>query len=213
MRTRIEGDLPAFYRAEIEKGKVATTRAIHGAGDDLKKRWRAQIRGAGLGDRLANTIRGEAYPKGAVSFRPAATVYAKAPHIVSAHADGATIRSKDGFWLAIPLPAAGKAAGGRRMTPLQWERQNGAPLRFVYRQGRSALLVADDARLRTGRRLGGTAARKGGRRRRDGILTGAQTIPVFVLVPQVRLQKRFDLDRETEMVTATLAQRIVTGWR
>lgn len=82
------------------------------------------------------------------------------------------------------------------MTPGEYEKRTGQRLRFVYRKGRSALLVADDARLNKS----GQARRKGGRRRRDGILTGAQTVPVFVLVPQVKLRKRTDLLPAAEAV-------------
>jgi hypothetical protein len=35
----------------------------------------------------------------------------------SAHDAGSLIRSKNGFWLAIPTPAAVKALGGWRITP------------------------------------------------------------------------------------------------
>ena len=65
-------------------------------------------------------------------------------------------------------------------------------LRFVYRRGRPSLLVADDARVNAR----GLAAAKRGRRRRDGMLTGAETVVIFILVPQVRLRKRLDLDRD-----------------
>lgn len=51
-------------------------------------------------------------------------------------------------------------------------------LRFVYRCDGPSLPVADDARLTT---RGPTAA-KGGRRRRDEVLTGARTVPVFPLL-------------------------------
>lgn len=35
--------------------------------------------------------------------------------IVSVHDAGPLIRSRNGLWLAIPTPAAGKALGGRRI--------------------------------------------------------------------------------------------------
>lgn len=207
-----DGDLPAIYRTEITKGKAAFTSAIRDASTELKTRWRAQIRAANMGRKLPNTIRSDAWPKGTISFRAAGKVWTTAPEIIGAHDQGTVIRSADGFWLAIPLPAAGRGRGGRRLTPLTWERQNNMPLRFVFRPGKPAILVADDARLRVGKRTSGRAARKGGRRRKDGILTGAQTIPIFVLVPQVRLRKRLDLDRDVQAVAATLDTAIVSRW-
>ena len=105
-------------------------------------------------------------------------------------------------WLAIPLPAAGAGRGGRRITPGEWQFRTGIRLRFVYRRGRTALLVADEARVRKR----GTVARKGGRRRqRDGILPGAQTVPVFLLVPQVTLQKRLNLYPAAERIAKYMA--------
>ncbi|TCM86187.1 RNA polymerase sigma factor (sigma-70 family) [Rhodovulum steppense] len=44
-------------------------------------------------------------------------VWSKAPVIVGAHDTGPLIRSKDGFWLAIPLPAAGKSLRGAGSRP------------------------------------------------------------------------------------------------
>lgn len=75
------------------------------------------------------------------SLGAAALIYSKAPHIVGAFDEGAVIRSKDGFWLAIPTEAAGKSAKGGRITPGEWERRNGRRLKFVYRRGRPGLLV------------------------------------------------------------------------
>jgi hypothetical protein len=56
--------------------------------------------------------------------------------IIGAHDTGPLIRSKDGFWLAIPTPAAGKSTrGGRRgsapTTPGEWEHRIGLRLRFI----------------------------------------------------------------------------------
>lgn len=68
----------------------------------------SQITGAESAS-AANTWRGEVYPKGQVSIKAAGPAHSRAPVIVGAHDQGATIRSKDGFWLAIPLLAAGRA--------------------------------------------------------------------------------------------------------
>ncbi len=107
---------------EVRIAEQAVTHSIREATDGLKTELRSQITGAGLGQRLANTWRGEVYPKGQMSIKAAGLVYSRAPVIVGAHDQGATIRSKDGFWLAIPLPAAGKGPRGKRMTPGLWER-------------------------------------------------------------------------------------------
>ena len=119
------------------------------------------------------------------------------------------IRGKDGLWLAIPLPAAGLTGLGRqRITPWRWEQRTGMRLRFVYRRNGPSLLVADDARLSSR----GLAAAKGGRRRRDGILTGAQTVPVFLLLRQVKMPKKLDLDGLAREATARLPGAILGAW-
>ena len=129
------------------------------------------------------------FPKAGASLNAAAVVWSKAPVIVGAHDAGPLIRSKNGFWLAIPTPAAGKALGGRRITPGAWERKTGLRLRFVYRRTGPSLLVADAARLNS-RGLAAASRSKTGR--------GQVTAPIFLLVPQVKLPKRLDLARDAE---------------
>ena len=140
----IRPDLVAMMAAEIAAGERAVTAAMREAGTGLKLAWRGQITGAGLGPRLANSIRSEVFPKVGASLNAAAVIWSKAPVIIGAHDAGSLIRSKTGFWLAIPTPAAGKALGGRRITPGAWERKTGLRLRFVYRRTGPSLLVADD---------------------------------------------------------------------
>jgi hypothetical protein len=211
---RVKFDIPfdpeAVFTEEYLLGAKAVTRAMRMAQQDLKEGWRSQIRKMGTGDRLAKTVRGVSFPAGsAVSMGAASVVWTKAPEIVSAHNSGALIQSSDGFYLAIPTPAAGLGRWGRKMTPLTWERRNNLPLRFVYRKGKPSLLVADHARIDSKQR----ARRKGGRRRKtDGILSGEQTVPIFILVPQVRLRKRYDLDQETRRVFGTISGRIRAYW-
>ena len=91
---------------EVKAGEKAVHFGIRDAGIALKDAWRGQVTSAGLGQRLARTIRSEAYPKGKPSLNASALVWSKAPVIVGAHDTGPLIRSKDGFWLAIPAAAA-----------------------------------------------------------------------------------------------------------
>lgn len=203
----VDPSLSSLTQRGFEVEERAVTRAMRRAARDIKAEWRGQITGAGLGRRLSNTVRSASYPKNTDSMNAAAMVWTNAPRIISAHNDGATVRSPEGFWLAIPLPAAGRLARSKRMTPLVFEQRTGLRLRFVYLGGRRAFLVADDARLSKR----GLARRKGGRRRKDGILTGAQTVPVFLLVPQVRLRKRLNLYDGANAVAARVPGMIVGG--
>ena len=123
--------------------------------------------------------------------------------IFGAHDTGPLIRSASGFWLAIPLPAAGKALGGKRIAPAMWEQKTGLRLRFVYRSRGPSLLVADAVRLNT---RGQAAASKSKTER------GQVTAPIFLLVRQVKLPKRLDLARDIERALAAIPGSIVRNW-
>ncbi|MBO6883449.1 MAG: hypothetical protein JJ869_07695 [Marivita sp.] len=194
--------LVAVMAAEIKAGEKAVSAAMRETGTDLKSAWRGQITQAGLGRRLANSIRSQTYPKAGESLKASALVWSKAPVIVGAHDTGPLIRSKDGFWLAIPTAAAGKGLKGGRITPGEWERRRGLRLRFVYRRRGPSLLVAD-GRLNS-RGLGVASRSKTGR--------GKATVPIFLLVPQVKLSKRLDLARDAERAQAAVPGMIVANW-
>ena len=117
LKLDITPDIVALMAKEVAAGERAVTVAMRQAGADLKSAWRAQITGAGLGTRLANSIRLASFPKSGESLNAAALVWSNAPVIVGAHDTGPLIRSKSGFWLAIPTPAAGKSRRGGRITP------------------------------------------------------------------------------------------------
>jgi hypothetical protein len=178
-------DIAAVMKEEIAAGERAAKQAMAAAAGRMKEDWRQQVVSSGLGVRLSKTIRSRTYPEGRDSFDPAALVWTKAPEILGAHIRGVTIRSKDGFYLAIPTPAAGKGRGGRRITPAEWEQRRGIRLRFIYRRTGPSLLVAEKARINT-KGLAVASRAKTGR--------GQVTAPIFLLVPQVKLKKRLDLD-------------------
>ncbi len=198
----LTGDIVNVMRAEILAGEKAVTTAMRVAGAGLKSDWRAQITRARLGQRLANTIRSKTYPAAGDSLEAAALIWSNAPQIIGAHDTGPLIRSKDGFWLAIPTPAAGKGTRGKALTPGEWERRRGLRLRFVYRRGGPSLLVAD-GRLNS-RGLGVASRSKTGR--------GQSTVPIFLLVPQVKLAKRLSLVRDAERAQAAIPGLIVAHW-
>ena len=200
----VSGDLDQMLADEVRIAEQAVTQSIREVTDGLKTELRNQITGAGLGQRLANTWRGEVYPKGKLSIKAAGLVYSRAPEVVGAHDRGATIRSKDGFWLALPLPAAGKGPRGKRMTPGLWEKLRGQRLRFIYRRGKPSLLVAENQRARQGQRGGFSAASQ----KAQATARGLVTVPMFLLVPQVTLKKKLDIDSASPRWVSTLANRI-----
>jgi Family of unknown function (DUF6441) len=203
LKVQITGSVNDILREERRKGGTAVQRAMASVSTEIKLAWRGQISGAGLGTRLANTVRSEVYPRSIGSLRAAAEVWSKAPHIVGAFERGAVIRANNGFWLAIPLPAAGTGASRGRLTPGEWERRRGLKLRFVYRRGGTSLLVADGRQNKRG--LGVESRSRTGR--------GRATVPIFALVPQVTLRKRLDLYRDAARLAGSLPARIVGNWK
>lgn len=211
LQAALQGDLRQLLAAELKDAERGVTVGVRRATEGLKAELRGQITGAGLGERLARSWRSEVYPRTGTSLTAAGLVWSKAPKLVGAFATGVIIRSRNGLFLAIPTEAAGRVGDGRkRITPGGWERRTGLRLRFVYRRGAPSLLVVDNARL-TSR---GRAARNEGRR--GGVsytrLAGRTTVPIFLLVPQVALKKRLDVEAAARSWAARLPGLLLQGW-
>lgn len=207
MRFTLQG--PDLGKALAGTGKAierAVTSGMRDAADALKGELREQVVAAALGDRLARTWRDKVFPEVGDSMEAAAFVWSRAPKLIDAFDRGITIRSARGMFLAIPTAAAGAVGRGatgkrERITPAGWERRTGIKLRFVYRRGRPSLLVADGARV-TSR---GLAARN---RRRSW----DATVVVFILVPQVSLRKRLDIEGPARKQAARVPAHIARHW-
>ena len=145
LTTKIQGDLRLSMETEVRIAKMAAMGAVAGVAAAIKADWRDQIVRAGLGDRLAKSVRSETYPKGKSSLNAAGMVWSKAKKIIGAFETGVEIRAKNGRWLAIPLPAAGTGRGNSRFTPGEWERRRGIKLRFVYRPSGNRHQLAPNA--------------------------------------------------------------------
>jgi hypothetical protein len=202
LKLDIDPDIVTLMQAEVLAGEKAVSAAMRKAGTRLKSDWRVQITGAGLGRRLAGSIRSKFYPKREPSLNAAALIWSKAPKIINAHDTGPLIRSKNGFWLAIPTEAAGKSRRGGRITPGEWEQRSGLRLRFIYRRNSPSLLIAE-ARMNTR----GKAVRS---RSKTG--RGVVSAPIFILVPQAKLSKRLDLARDAVRAADSIPGLIVAKW-
>lgn len=210
------GDLVAQMEAEERAGRVAVRAGLNAAATGLQTDWRKQVEGAGLGARLARTIRARTWPR-MPSSNAASLVWTNAPRIIDANERGALIKARGGVFLAIPTEAAGRGGGPRRdartgrfvgLTPESWEAATGITLRFVPLKQGIGMLVADNARMNTR----GRAVLNRRKMRRDGIQTGSQTIPIFIMVAQVRLPKRLDLARDAERWAARVPGLVVSNW-
>lgn len=188
---------------ELTAGERASTLTFKQVSVDLKNDWRGQITRAGLGRRLANSIRSKSYPQRGASLNAAALVWSKAAKIISAHDEGALIKSKNNFFLAIPTEAAGKGRRGAKLTPEQWEQQRGIKLRFIYRRNQPSLLVAEARLSSRGQAL--KSRSKTGR--------NVATVPIFILLPQVKLSKRLNLARDAVRAARSIPDRLAKNWK
>src|SRR5512134_1485539 len=105
LQAALQGDLQTLLKAELRGAERAVTAGVRAATLGLKTELRAQVTGAGLGQRLANTWRSRIYPEGGEqSLSTAGFVWSKAPNLIRLYDEGAIIRSKQGLYLAIPTP-------------------------------------------------------------------------------------------------------------
>ena len=186
LKAAVEGSLVEYMEREYQNCARAVTKGVSLAANGLKIAMRTQVKSAGLGSRLANTWRGDVYPKAKNSVSAAGVVYTKAQKIMEGFEYQTVVRGKDGLWLAIPTAAISKRIRNKRMTPALYEKAKGVRLRFVYRKNGASLLVHGQKR---------------------------KTIVAFVLVPQVRMPKLINFAAEGAKWQAKLPSLILENWR
>lgn len=192
------GDISAKFTEGEKEIAVACTGAMRQAALLLKNNWRAQIAGAGLSSRLANTVRSDVYPKFEVSMGPAALVRVArgTPEKVLAELEsGAVINTARGRFLAIPTENVPRGPRGARLPPHALEALTGYHLRFAQNRRGTKMLVADTV-LSVGRRGGIRPATRG--RTKQGRKVSSTVF--YILVPQVTIKKRLNLMAEAERV-------------
>ncbi|MBG6158389.1 hypothetical protein IWQ52_004134 [Labrenzia sp. EL_159] len=213
--------LAAFgnLQKELDRQTNEVASAIYEATDDVaaavKKRFRQQVTSAGLGNRLAKTWRHRTYPgRNVLTLEPAALIWSKAPQIVSAFSSGDPIRStRPGGFLAIPTdfaPATRKrGARGRRMSMEDFLETFGLDSLKVFSKPGSGNRVFYAIAERGFRRSGGKKRRS--RLVKQGGRIKSQPVLMYVLVKQVRLAKRFDIDSVAAIAEQLYIPRVVTG--
>lgn len=188
----VPGDARQFRR----DFKRAVRTGFRQGGDGAKRDLRGQVLRARLGLGVARAWRHRLFTDG--PFTVTAFVWTKAPDIIRAFDRATVIRSRDGFFLAIPTEnAPKKGRGGKRIDPTNFPEERFGPLRFVFRRGRPSLLVVDGLVARGGKRGGFRRAtiRKATKNRGEFVaLKGLTTVPMFTLVPQVTTRKRLNVD-------------------
>ncbi|WP_142847229.1 DUF6441 family protein [Telmatospirillum sp. J64-1] len=202
-------DIRAYAESLGREGAVAVTAGVEAAVKGMQLDLRQQVLRAGFADTVANMIGAEAYPKrGKASFRASGTIFARgesADDILSSISEGVRI-SGQGRYLAIPT-GYNKAGGRRRsrtgplITPQQMSEMR--KMTFV-RPGTNGTLVwflrvthAQEMRRGKVQSLafaGGRYLVGSGRRKRTAAILEAGAVPMFILVPQVRMKRAMDVD-------------------
>ena len=201
----LQGDLARYMREELSLAERAVTMGVTMTARELKSALRGDTE-RGLGRRVARSWRLDTYPKSGASLTAAAVVRTKAPELIRAFEDGAKIRSADGLFLAIPTEAApSRGVGRKRLTPSTFPEHRYGQLRFVYVKKGLSLLVVDNQRERKGK-SGGYALSRSKRALKTGY--GLVSVPMFILVPQVRLKRRLNVKAIERSEAARLARNI-----
>lgn len=208
LEAAIHGDLKKIMKDELAGAEIAVTKAVREATQGVKNDLRAQTTSVGLGQGIARAWRNKFYPSGN-SIKAAGFVYSKAPNVISAFTYGATIKSSKGVFLAIPTSAAPKRGiGGKRINPSNFPEARFGKLRFVFRHGRPSLLVVDNLRARNSKRGGF------GKASQTALHTGRglTTVVMFILLPQVSLKKRLNIDSVVSKWEAIMPERMIANW-
>lgn len=198
--------MKAALSQEAKNAAIAATRGMQLAVNRLKDRGRGRIRAAGLGDKVANALRGQAYPKSGTSLNAAGSVYSNAPHIMDAFVRGATVQAKNGKFIAIPTRECPKGTRGRRkLTYPEAVKRFGSPkgMPLKGRDGYLALFPAVRNKAGTGLRRAGKRVVSSGRQ---------QWVPFFILVRSMRHRRRLDFDADLQQTGRDLPGLIAASW-
>ena len=212
LKAALEGNLKDYMKREYRNAEYAVTRAVSEASDGLKMDMRRQVLSAGLGQRLANTWRDAVYPQFGLSLRAAGVVYTRASKIMEGFDQGTIIRSKDGFWLAIPTPNAPKRIMGKKTTPGNYEKAKGTRLQFVYRANGPSLLVAREMQPSYKRQTGELRGFRNASKRTLTTGRGLTSVVMFWLVPQVKMPRHLSFQQQAQKWNSRIPQLILRYW-
>jgi hypothetical protein len=185
----VDAALDAEFKALSKRVRGAMERVGR---DALLTPVRDATRAALKSSKLPTTWRGQLQPKDdKPTLAPAFFVWSKAPKIIGAFSEGATIAPTGGRrYLWIPTENVPKGRGGRPYKPAEVERKF---KKFIFARSKSGSLVAL-VMARTGYKE--TQHRRGAAPKmvfkRATKKEPGEKIAMFILVRQVRLRKRLD---------------------
>lgn len=203
------------------------TAAIRDGADELKADWRDQILDAGLGQRLAMTIRSEVYPRAQVSLDAAALIWTKAPDIIDSYARGATIRPVNGGrYLWIPTGEVPKKRQGVPLTAEEVEARFGRKLVVInpgHWRTKTTTTAMNGGVAYAG--FDGLVVRKSSGRWRNATFnqmtkghrsyreTTRQFVVMFTLLPMIKKAKLLDLNAIQAAADARHQALLNKHWR
>ncbi|WP_316979967.1 DUF6441 family protein [Shumkonia mesophila] len=219
LEAAIAGDLRKIMREEIEGARKAVVAGLRQAGTELRDNLKSHTQEAGLGA-LGRAWAVKVY-RGRSAFSSAALVYPKgrgARAALWALEHGETIRPVNGRYLAIPTQfnrRLGRRGGRVIYRPAELKDS------FVARGPGGDLLLF--ARLQHAQRKtqGGTIRELAavnthilgsGRARRTRELLRHGVVPMFILKPQVRIEKRLDIAGVAARAADRAAELILLRW-
>lgn len=189
----LRGDLEATLARAADAMTRAEREAVANVTNATRDELRQDLVRAGLG-KIAPTWRAEIYNN--ANGTTAGWIYSRAEYIVDAFERGATIRSRTGGLIAIPIPGSPAArmrnprgGGGSRVDEA---RRRFGELNLIpgIPGRRPPMLIAENVSIS----MGGTA-RSRRRLKSGGFGKGAATVPLFWLVREVRLSRRLNVAR------------------
>jgi hypothetical protein len=206
----IAGDLRQIIEQQQDGVADAMRQGVVRASTRLQADLRSQVRAAGLGAGLEKAWRLQLYPTGKRTIHPAGLVFSKSTVLHGVFAEGATIAAKGGRWLVIPMPAAEKMGLATTDTSRKGGAVPGGALRRASQYGEAMERLGEHnmrvATLSGGRKL--VLYRPGNQRR--GKARGEE-VPLFLLVPQVRLTPRLTMAAAERDAAATLNAEIAAA--
>lgn len=222
LQAAITGDLRKVVANQWRRGGAAIRAGLREAGKGLQADLRADASSAGLG-RLSKVWRMRTYRGRQGPWESSVLVYPKGGErtrgALAALEHGATIRAKQKRFLAIPTNF--NRRGGRRGGKVLFQpgELQGA---FTKKSSNGNLLLFAPVR-QAGKRLASGNVRKlafvetqllgSGRVKRTEKILQARAVPMFVLVPQVRIRKRLNIRGTAEKWRGQVGLLIVKHWR
>lgn len=112
----IRGDLAAYLKHDAKAAAISIAHSVRQETARFKRLLRAEVRSAGLGNRLANAIRNSYTPQKGDVPTVVGKVFSKAVYkrpgglvdLIAVFDEGATIRAFNGRFLVIPIEAGKK---------------------------------------------------------------------------------------------------------